>query len=486
MGDGKRKRAAAFSEHERYMHKSSVLLQREGKKIRTFLVRKVLVQLKQTREQLVAATANVGAADANTDDKKLKRLQGKEKKLAHQLQRLEREHAALKTLDLQAVVATAFERTGLKPNDKEEEEEDDDDSEDDGGDHIQQRSGVVEDEDDGFNSEDYDEGPRPLASESESSDSEEEEEEESGDDNDEEDAEKDHPEEQEKEERVEATSTADDQVRTVVDADKSPVDVAQLVERVLSHNQMKPFLNAIANYVEKKQRDDAKKKRQREKAAIKKARASLVGGRSASAPTSMFFGSLAGGADADDFNAPTFDRSQLAGADDDIAAFLGETKKKKNRPGQMARRQKAMRMEEAQEHGGGGDGFAKRRFNDRDQHTMSKYGPSERPKKPQKTTTDRSNRSGGPRNDRHDRQASGQRPDRHREPRCEQAPPPPPTTPKPAARPPPPPVQRKPEAAPSHPSWVAKQALKDKEKVSIHAFAGKKMTFDDGWTCACS
>jgi len=31
----------------------------------------------------------------------------------------------------------------------------------------------------------------------------------------------------------------------------------------------------------------------------------------------------------------------------------------------------------------------------------------------------------------------------------------------------------------AHPSWAAKQALKDKEKVDIHAFVGKKVVFSD-------
>jgi hypothetical protein len=30
-----------------------------------------------------------------------------------------------------------------------------------------------------------------------------------------------------------------------------------------------------------------------------------------------------------------------------------------------------------------------------------------------------------------------------------------------------------------HPSWAAKQAQKDKEKVDIHAFSGKRVVFDD-------
>ena len=34
------------------------------------------------------------------------------------------------------------------------------------------------------------------------------------------------------------------------------------------------------------------------------------------------------------------------------------------------------------------------------------------------------------------------------------------------------------EDASSHPSWLAKQKMKEKEKVDIDAFCGKKITFD--------
>jgi hypothetical protein len=264
----KRARAAAFSAHERYMHKSGVVLQREGKKIRAFLVRKVVAQLKQSREQHTQATSAV--ADI-PDERKRKRAQGKAKKLYYQVQKLENELAALKTLDLKAVVARAFAKTGLK-----EDEVPDDDSEDERPvkmtaheremqkygrgrvekEEMQQQQEEEEEGEDGFNSEDYDDVAK--------SDSDSHSDEESGDDNSEhgeEDAEGDNedvpmaevenategavligpvgPPGSSKETHV----ASDKEEPTQTSADAAMLE--QLLDRVLAHNQMQPFLDAI-------------------------------------------------------------------------------------------------------------------------------------------------------------------------------------------------------------------------------------------------
>ncbi|GLD98233.1 hypothetical protein PINS_up006930 [Pythium insidiosum] len=212
----------------------------------------------------------------------------------------------------------------------------------------------------------------------------------------------------------------------------------------------------------------------------------------------MFFGSLSGAGDDDDAAPQMSGRhggASMAGAEDDIAEFLGETKKKKNRPGQMARRQKAMRQEEArQRQEQRANGSYNPRF-DRQANSLSKYGPSERPKKPKAAAPGGAKSSGASSSSRgqkrpsaghdgafrsekrravdsrDDSRASRYAPSSHSQPK-----------PKPAA---PAPVRpagnanRKPEPAPSHPSWLAKQALKEKQKVSIQSFAGKKITFGD-------
>jgi hypothetical protein len=242
--------------------------------------------------------------------------------------------------------------------------------------------------------------------------------------------------------------------------------------------------------VAKREKEQAKKRRQKEKSALKRARASMIGGRSAAAPTSMFFGSLSGAGPDDDDDAGVDDDemglrlggASMAGADDDIAEFLGETKKKKNRAGQMARRQKAIRMEEARRNEQNGGGFHKRH----DTPVSGKYGPSERPKKQVK----RDRGEAKPKARVPDRAASWQDRQTMNAPRSGKPSGETPTTKperrggrpddsargKPTA---PKAPQRKPEAAPSHPSWLAKQALKEKMKVDITAFSGKKITFGD-------
>lgn len=100
---GKRKRQE-FSEQEKFIHKSSVLLQREGKKIRAFEVRKLVQQLKQTRTQLTKAQqeqqALVKQHSPQSDDPKHAEQVGKKgkqvKKMQATVDKLEKEHAVLK------------------------------------------------------------------------------------------------------------------------------------------------------------------------------------------------------------------------------------------------------------------------------------------------------------------------------------------------------------------------------------------------------
>ncbi|POM64389.1 Hypothetical protein PHPALM_20080 [Phytophthora palmivora] len=384
---GKRKRDT-FTAHEKLVHKSCSLLQREAKKVRTFLVRKAVQQLKQLRTQLEEP-----AQDAT-------KQQQREQKLRHSIDRFEREHAALKTLDLQKLITRARLQTGLdKPTEIEQE------------------------------TQEWDE---------EGSESEEDEERET---------------EQIKEEKMEQ--------ETKQDAGEQVSELEEkLMDRVLAHKQIVPLLDAIKKLVEKEEKEAEKKRRAQEKRALKRGRhESLVGntGRSGVAPTSLFLGSLSGrGGMDDDLDMGVDGYGTMAGANDDIAEFLGEKKKKKNRPGQMARRMKAIRKEEAL-----------KRKEDRangifvpykdSSASASKYGLSERPKKAKPKTkpgkgdkVDKKQPRGG-----NSRAASKEVAPQQR---C---------TPAPAA-----PV----EAA--HPSWLAKQKQKEKEKISLTAFSGKKITFD--------
>lgn len=180
----------------------------------------------------------------------------------------------------------------------------------------------------------------------------------------------------------------------------------------------------------------------------------------------MFLGSLSGRGgvdDMDDDDATGTRAGQMAGADDDIAEFLGE-KKKKNRPGQMARRQKAIRQEEARKRKEDRERGVFRPYNrdtDADGRgmVMGKYGPSERPKKPKKQQQrqGKDEQNGGrPSARKPIAESSRDGGNKHQRPA--------------AAR------DSKPEIA--HPSWLAKQAQKEKERVSITAFSGKKITFD--------
>jgi hypothetical protein len=184
----------------------------------------------------------------------------------------------------------------------------------------------------------------------------------------------------------------------------------------------------------------------------------------------MFLGSLSGRGgvdDMDDDDTMGTHTGHMAGADDDIAEFLGETKKK-NRPGQMARRQKAIRQEEARKRKEDRERGIFRPFNreastDARGMVMGKYGPSERPKKPKKQQQQQQR----PNKDK-DKQGNGRL--AARKPRSD-------SRDGGAKQPRPAPAKdSKPEIA--HPSWLAKQAQKEKERVSITAFSGKKITFD--------
>lgn len=204
----------------------------------------------------------------------------------------------------------------------------------------------------------------------------------------------------------------------------------------------------------------------------------LIGGRSAAAPTSLFLGSLSGRGgvlDDDDDSAVGMASGHMAGAEDDIAEFLGETKKKKNRMGQMARRQKAIRMEEAAKRKQDRENGIFRSYAPRKDDGVSKYGPSERPKKkkaPEAGDSKRAKTRGANSKPEAPRRGAGASGDRKRE-RERGAPPAAPSAPRSSAS------NRAPAVEASHPSWIAKQALKEKAKASLTAFSGKKISFGD-------
>lgn len=192
----KRKRQQSHSEQDKFAHKSGVLLQREAKKVRVFLVRKVVQQLKQSRGQLEAAQREydeltkkpsaVDGADADDADAKHNEALAKKDKQVKKLQttvtKLEKELEVFKALDLKAVVARAMAKTGLERKQQEEQQKklqqqqleqqkqqsryggaadsDDDESDDiDGrGRHLADESG--DDDDDGFDSEEYENSRR--------------------------------------------------------------------------------------------------------------------------------------------------------------------------------------------------------------------------------------------------------------------------------------------------------------------------------------
>ncbi|KAL3656814.1 hypothetical protein V7S43_018271 [Phytophthora oleae] len=397
---GKRKRGEAFSAHEKLVHKSCSLLQREAKKVRMFLVRKAVQQLKQLRQQLAEPVEDAA------------KQQKREQKLRHSIERFEREHAVLKVLDLQKLVAKARLQTGLdKPPVEEAENE-----------HDEGR-----DEEEGEGS---DEGQ-----------------------------ESDQDAEQDENEEDQSISTEQEKPAELKEQEGTQTEVAELeeklIDRVLAHKQIVPLLDAIKNLVEKEEKEAEKKRRAQEKRAMKRGRhESLVGntGRSGVVPTSLFLGSLSGrGGMDDDFDMGADGYGTMAGADDDIAEFLGEKKKRKNRAGQMARRMKAIRKEEA----------AKRKedrangifvpYKD-NSASVGKYGPSERPKKakPKKPA------KGGKEDKKQSRGGNARAPPKEAAPQKERAA----------------------SVEVAHPSWLAKQKQKEKEKISLSGFSGKKITFD--------
>lgn len=198
---GKRKRQQSHSEQDKFVHKSGVLLQREAKKVRIFLVRKVVQQLKQTRAQLEAAQREhdellkqTTTSTPDGDDalvKKDKQL----KKLQTAVHKLEKELVVFKALDLKAVVARAMTKTGLEKKKQEEQQkkllqqqqlemqmqqqsryggdmDSDGDESNDGGRERQLADESSSDEDDdGFDSEEYEKNARNAGGgESESDD----------------------------------------------------------------------------------------------------------------------------------------------------------------------------------------------------------------------------------------------------------------------------------------------------------------------------
>ncbi|KAG6583061.1 Choline transporter protein [Phytophthora cinnamomi] len=420
---GKRKRGDAFSAHEKLVHKSCSLVQREAKKVRTFLVRKAVQQLKQLRQQLAEPVADEA------------KRQKRELKLRHSIERFEREHAALKTLDLLKLVARARAQTGLdKPQ--------------------LQLSAEEIDEHEHEEAQDWDEEGSDSDSEDEQlSGSEEEQEREAAT------AEEEKQVEKEEEEDAAAEQEAKQDAEQTTAAKQDEELENRLMDRVLAHKQIVPLLDAITKLVEKEEKEAEKKRRAQEKRALKRGRhESLVGntGRSGVVPTSLFLGSLSGRGGTDDLDMGMDEYGTMAGADDDIAEFLGEKKKKKNRPGQMARRMKAIRKEEALKRK---EDRAKGIFVPYKDNSaaVGKYGLSERPKKAKPKA--KSGKQQG------DKKASNS--GKPRASSKEAAPQKQRAAPAPAA-----PV----EAA--HPSWLAKQKQKEKEKVSLTAFSGKKITFD--------
>ncbi|KAK1946194.1 hypothetical protein P3T76_001747 [Phytophthora citrophthora] len=400
---GKRKRDA-FSPHDKLVHKSCSLLQREAKKVRTFLVRKAVQQLKQLRQQLEEPVE-----DATKQHKR-------EQKLRHSIERFEREHAVLKVLNLQKLVTRARLQTGLdKPQVEEKNEHDE-----------------------------WEEGSEEGESEEEQVSGEED---------------KDLAAEQEKTvqlKKQEGVKTENIELKEQKEVKTEDVELEEkLIDRVLAHKQIVPLLDAIKKLVEKEEKEAEKKRRAQEKRALKRGRhESLVGntGRSGVVPTSLFLGSLSGrGGMDDDFDMGVDGYGTMAGADDDIAEFLGEKKKRKNRPGQIARRMKAIRKEEA----------AKRKedrangifvpYKD-NAASVGKYGLSERPKKakPKKPA------KGGKEDKKQSRGSSTRVPPKEAAPQKERAAP----------------------VETAHPSWLAKQKQKEKEKISLTGFSGKKITFD--------
>ncbi|CAI5735631.1 unnamed protein product [Hyaloperonospora brassicae] len=400
----KRTRSAAFSAHDKLVHKSCVLLRREAKKVRAFMVRKLVQQLKQVRQQL--DTRLPDAAQQQTHELKLRAS----------VHKFEREHAVLKALDLEKLVEKAKLQTGLDTPLE-----------------VLHGHEAVDRE---WDEEQSDSGGEERSSEVAAEDT------------------------NDKEE----TELIGDELRGAeqCQAGKERGDAAleeKLMDRVLAHKQIVVVLDAIRRLVKEEEKEAERKRRAQEKRALKRGRhESLVGntGRSGVVPTSLFLGSLSGRGEVDDgkLEMDADGYGAIGRADDDIAEFLGEKKKRKNRPGQVARRTKAIRKEEALKRK---EERAQGIFVPYKDTTVSAsgYGLSERPKKAKMKAKpgkrDKPQSLGG----------------KTRTSAKEVAP------------------QKEhviaPASAPmnaAHPSWLAKQKQKEKEKVSLTAFSGKKITFD--------
>ncbi|ETV80527.1 hypothetical protein H257_06789 [Aphanomyces astaci] len=228
-------------------------------------------------------------------------------------------------------------------------------------------------------------------------------------------------------------------------------ELKALEASLLKHKRLLPLLDTW----KAKAAERANKLFREENVILKQARENSKqqsipsGRRSASTSESMFVGSLSGLGDASGFEK------------DDIADFLGENHKK-NRPGQRARKQKAL-MEEQRK-----SGKAPPPSSTVPARGASKYGPSSR------GTADSTRPPRPGTKARPPRPTTTQGPDRSRRPHAsDTGPSAPPPRLAPSSR------RETVEDKTHHPSWAAKQAQKDKEKVDIHAFSGKKVVFDD-------
>ncbi|KAL7995401.1 putative bud22/Serum response factor-binding protein [Plasmopara halstedii] len=395
----KRKRDA-FSTHEKLVHKSCTLLQREAKKVRTLMMRRMLQQLKQLKQQHVEPIEDAV------------KQQKRECKLRHSIERLEREHLTLKMMDLAKFVTKAKLQTGLvKPQPP----------------RIEHGSELLEDD---SNEESIRQNMQVVNKNI-------------------------------KDIEVNMVKGADhvkipsDREEKLTDGKLDTELEKKLIERLLAHKKIMPLLDAIRKLVEKSEKDADKKRRAQEKRALKRGRhESLVGntGRSGAVPTSLFLGSLSGRGEMDASEEMSADGyGAMASADDDIAEFLGEKKKKKNRPGQTARRMKALRKEEAQKRKENREKGIHVPYEDKSV-LSGQYGLSERPKKAkQKSKLDKKNKAVSNRV----KLRAGLK---DVEPQSQR-------------------LISASSVDVAHPSWLAKQMQKEKEKISFTAFTGKKITF---------
>ncbi|CAI5729567.1 unnamed protein product [Peronospora destructor] len=362
----KRKRDDLFSAHEKLVHK--------------------MQQLKQLRLQLEEPVQD--AAKQRTREQKLRNSIGK----------FEREHAALKALELQNLVARA------KVEDK-----------------AGQAGDGQETQDKHEEAQEWDE----KGSDREEKDSNEN---------------QDHKQDKDREMKHNAENEqagAEKQATGVKEMAEQDTELEEkLIGRILAHKRIVPVLDAIKQLVEKEEKEHEKKRRAQEKRAMKRGRHELlVGntGRSGVVPTSLFLGSLSGRGEADvDLNMGMGDNSIMDGADDDIAEFLESFQRKEDRAKGI---------------------FVPYKMNS---SSASKYGLSERPKKAKSKVKSNKGDIQQPR--------SGNLLTTSKELT-------PPTRNQRASH------TRNVSVETAHPSWLAKQKQKEKEKVSLTAFSGKKIIF---------